>query len=138
MNLAARLESACKHYGTWILTTSATLGAGGTGILSREMDHLRVVGREEAVTVHEILGSELDAPDSLKECVEIFGTARRAYLDGDFERACAGFLRSLGLEPNLGQPGAKTNPSEIFAARCRSYMEHPPSRWDGVHVATEK
>jgi adenylate cyclase len=138
VNLAARLESVCKQYGTWILTTSATLGAAGTGILSRELDYLRVVGREEAVTVHEILGRELETPPTWTECVRIFGEARRAYLDGDFERARVGFLRSRELEPNLGQAGAKTSPSEIFAARSKAYMEHPPSRWDGVHIATEK
>jgi len=138
VNLAARLESAGKQYGTWILTTSATLGEAGTGILSRELDHLRVVGREEAVTIHEILGREESAPGVWKECVETFASARRDYLDGRFEKARTGFLASKSLEPNMGQPGTKTNPSEVFAARCLAYLEHPPSRWDGVHVATEK
>lgn len=138
VNLAARLEGACKHYGAWILTTSATLGGAGSGMLSRELDCLRVVGREEAVTVHEVLGLEAEVPEPWKECAGIFGAARRAYLDGDFETARSGFMRSLELEPHLGQPGTRTNPSEVFAARCRAYMERPPSRWDGVHVATEK
>jgi len=138
VNLAARLEGASKQYGVWILTTSATLDAAGSGILSRELDLLRVVGREEAVTVHEILGLEENSPAAWRDCVRIFGEARASYKAGDFKTARDGFLACLDLEPHRGQPGAKTNPSEVFAARCASYMDTPPSPWDGIHTAREK
>jgi adenylate cyclase len=138
VNLAARLEGASKQYGVWIMTTSATLGAAGAGILSRELDLLRVVGREEAVAVHEILGLDENAPGDRRECVRIFGQARESYKAGDFGTARDGFLASLELEPNRLEPGAKTNPSAVFAARCASYMETPPSSWDGIHTAKEK
>jgi adenylate cyclase len=138
VNLAARLESASKHYGSWILTTSATLDRAGDGILSRELDLLRVVGREEAVAVHEIMGLASEATDSTLECVRLFGLARERYLAGDFAAAREGFLESLEVEPHRGQPGVKTTPSAVFAARCRAHLEHPPASWDGIHTATEK
>ena len=53
-------------------------------------------------------------------------------------QARAGFLESLDLEPLHGQPGVKTCPSKVFAARCEQYLSHPPSGWDGVFTATEK
>jgi len=138
VNLAARLEGASKQYGVWILTTWATLGAAGPGILSRELDLLRVVGREEAVAVHEVLGLDEGAPGEWRECVRIFGDARASYKEGDFKTAREGFLASLELEPNRGRPGAKTNPSAVFAARSAAFMDNPPSSWDGIHTASEK
>jgi hypothetical protein len=102
------------------------------------LDLLRVVGREEAVVVHEILGLDESVPGSLRECVRIFGQARESYKAGDFRTARDGFLACLELEPNRRQPGAKTNPSAVFAARCASYLDNPPSSWDGIHTAVEK
>lgn len=138
VNLAARLESASKQYGVYILCSAATLSAAGPGFLSREIDTIRVMGKTEPVTVHEIMGLERGAPDSWRRCAELFSMARAHYLAGRFEQARAGFLESLDLEPLHGQPGVKTCPSKVFAARCEQYLSHPPSGWDGVFTATEK
>jgi adenylate cyclase len=138
VNLAARLEGACKHYGIYVMTTSTTLGAAGPGFLTRELDLLRVVGREEPVVVHEVVGLEADAPDSWKECFGIFGEGLSLYRAGEFASARDRFLRSAELEPLRDQPGCKTDPSRVFAARCLEMAAHPPADWDGVHTATEK
>jgi hypothetical protein len=57
---------------------------------------------------------------------------------GDFAKAKEGFLGSLEHEPFLGEPGVKSCPSKVFAARCDHHMAHPPKDWDAVFTATEK
>lgn len=137
VNLAARLESACKHYGTWILTTRETLDATDSRFLSREIDLVRVVGKTEAVSTWEVLGLQSRTSASWKQCVEIWNQARGLYLAGNFADARDLFSRSLELEPFRGI--GKTTPSDVFIQRCEDYTASPPSEfWDGSHTAQEK
>lgn len=138
VNLAARLESASKQYGVFLLASDATLRAAGPGYVTREIDFVRVVGRTEPVVVHEILGRVDGAPESWIECVERFAQARALYVQGRFAEALGGFEACKALEPWYGQPGVKNCPSDVFAARCRHFLRHPPGAWDAVHTATEK
>jgi len=136
VNLAARLESGAKHYGAYILATDATVRQAGDGFAFRELDTIQVVGRQEPVVIHEVLGRASDA--GLRPVQESFARARALYLAGDFAGALDGFRQSLEHEPLRGQPGVKTTPSEVFIERCEGYLRTPPSQWTGVHVATEK
>lgn len=137
VNLAARLESACKHYGTWILTTQATMALAGEGFLAREIDLVRVVGKSEAVPAWEVLGEADRCPEGWKHCVEIWNRARGLYLAGAFAEARDLFLECEPLEP-FGGVG-KTTPSHVFVQRCEEYTASPPSEfWDGSHTAREK
>jgi len=138
VNLAARLESASKQYGVFILSSEATIRAAGSGFVTREIDKIRVMGKSEPVVVHEIVGREEKAPRRWKECMELFAKAREDYVAGDFAKAREGFLASLELEPFHGEPGVKSCPSKVFAARCEHLMAHPPQNWDAVFTATEK
>ncbi len=56
VNVAARLEPLNKTYGTDILVSASTREAAGEGFVWREIDTLRVRGREQEVTVFEPLG----------------------------------------------------------------------------------
>jgi len=137
VNLAARLESACKHYGVWILTTATTMAKAGDGFLAREIDKVRVMGKTETVTAWEVLGTAEDCPESWGRCVEVWSRARSLYIAGDFAGARELFLESEALEPF--RDAAKTNPSRVFIQRCEEYTASPPSEfWDGSHTAREK
>ncbi len=138
VNLAARLESASKQYGVFILASDATLSAAGPGFLSREIDRVRVVGKTEPVTIHEILCLIQGAPAKWIECVQKFEAARAHYVAGDFQQARDGFLAALELEPWYGEPGVKSCPSKIFASRSEHFLANPPKDWDAVFTATEK
>ncbi|MBK9579964.1 MAG: CHASE2 domain-containing protein [Fibrobacterota bacterium] len=137
VNLAARLESACKHYGTWILTTDATMALAGDAFLAREIDRVRVVGKSEAVTTWEVLGERDRCPESWTRCVETWNRARSLYMAGSFPDARDLFLECEALEPFRGV--GKTTPSQVFVQRCEEYTTSPPSEfWDGSHTAREK
>jgi adenylate cyclase len=138
VNLAARLESASKQYGVFILSSEATISAAGPGFVSREIDKIRVMGKSEPVVVHEIVGREESAPRRWLECMDAFAKARALYVAGDFAKAREGFLASLQLEPFYGEPGVKTCPSKVFASRCEQLAAHPPENWDAIFTATSK
>ena len=138
VNLAARLESASKQYGVFVMASQETLTAAGSGFLSREIDLLRVVGKSEPTRVHEILGVEEDATTNFARLMETWNLARSRYLNGDFAGARERFLECLRWEPWYGQSGVKTCPSLVFAARCEHFLKEPPQAWDGIWTATQK
>ena len=56
VNLASRLKSANKFYGTRCLAPEATISAAGTAIEAREIDRVVVVGRSQSQVIFEIMG----------------------------------------------------------------------------------
>lgn len=154
VNLASRLESIGKQYGTYILVSEETL-AGRLDpedrtdyreeFVTRPIDRLKVVGKSEAVQVYEVLCHEKD-PEAgrLKLLVSLWEKAQGLYYAMDFKNAEKAFMESMLVEPHQqGQdPGARPTPSEVFAMRCREYAEHPPvpsgTDWDGIYIATSK
>src|SRR5262249_17440192 len=54
-NLASRLEGANKFYGTSIIASEATMQSAGGSIAWRELDTIRVVGRDEPIVIFEPL-----------------------------------------------------------------------------------
>jgi class 3 adenylate cyclase/CHASE2 domain-containing sensor protein len=136
VNLAARLESGAKHYGAFVLATDSTVRNAGTGFLFRELDSVRVVGRNEPVLIHEVVGRSGDS--RWDSCLEHFARGRSLYLSGDFAAARDAFRTSASHEPLRGQPGVKHTPSDVFLERCEVYIARPPHAWDGIHTATEK
>jgi adenylate cyclase len=60
VNLASRLEGANKFYGSGIIASEATVQLAGDGLAWRELDAVRVKGRNQALKIYELL-----APASL-------------------------------------------------------------------------
>jgi adenylate cyclase len=128
VNLASRLESACKVYRAHILVDEATRAAA-EGFQFRELDAIRVWGRAEPVRIFELRGSESGRSDPL---VEPFERALAAYRRQAFDVAEAAFRQCLEIDP---EDGAST----IFLERLRGLREHPPRPdWDGVWTLDSK
>lgn len=60
VNLAARLESACKQYGVQALVSAEVARAAGGLLDFRWVDRLVARGKTEAVDVYELIGPELE------------------------------------------------------------------------------
>ena len=56
VNVASRLEGANKSYGTQILIGAATERLARGAVITRELDSIAVYGREEGISVHELIG----------------------------------------------------------------------------------
>ena len=79
VNLASRLEGLNKEYGTTILISESTRSdITDERMIIREIDFIRVKGKNQPVTIFEIL-SEQAAGNDGKSLVELFGRGREAY-----------------------------------------------------------
>jgi adenylate cyclase len=57
VNLAARLEGANKEYDTSIMISEATWDLVAEKFVARELDRIRVVGKQKPVRIYELLAS---------------------------------------------------------------------------------
>jgi class 3 adenylate cyclase len=128
MNLAARLESANRHYGTRILASEATRRPAGEAILAREIDWVRVVGRAQPVRLFEPLAPAREASPVLRAFVARWEEARGLYRAREYA-AAAGAFRALAPDPA----------AEVLCARAEAFAANPPpAEWDGVHALDVK
>jgi len=122
VNLAARLEGACKPFGISILAGEGTVAAAGPDIVAREIDRLRVVGKSLPTRIFEIVGRREDVgADALARLDSFRGVLdayrRRAWSEAEAEAAAL-----------AGDPVAA-----VYAARCARYQtDSPPEDWDFV------
>lgn len=134
VNLASRLEAASKQYGVDNLISESIHSDIQSEYLTRPIDKVKVVGKERPSLIFEILRKWDDADDQDKGLVEEFTHGFQKYSEGDFSSALEAFEKTLGMEKDNG----KTNPSNIYIARCRKLLGSPPENWEGVWTLTSK
>mgnify|MGYP003876848169 CR=1 FL=1 len=133
VNLAARLESANKFYGSKLLISSYTHKQLTETYLVREIDRIRVKGKLQPVSVFEVLDYHDDSTISLwKETLPSFSKALDLFYQQQWEEAIHWFEKVLARIPN-------DRPSTIHLERCRYLLDTPPEAdWDGVWQLSEK
>ncbi len=84
VNLASRLEGANKLYGTTILISEDTFQLAGAGFVTRELDSIRVKGRQAPVRIYELIGKhgEVELP-----FLDIFAEGLAEYKNWQWDRA---------------------------------------------------
>ncbi|MFY0525327.1 adenylate/guanylate cyclase domain-containing protein [Archangium gephyra] len=131
MNLAARLEGANKAYDTTIMIGPRTYAMAREHIEARELDRVRVAGKEEVVTVYELLARAGELPAAKRATVERYHRALALYREARFEEAARVLKEALAADPEEG-------PGRALLARCERYALNPPALpFDGV-VSLEK
>jgi class 3 adenylate cyclase len=129
VNLAARLEGANKVYGTSILVSEAVRAAIGARIDWREVDLVRVKGRDAPVAVFEPLGLAGETPPERLALAASFDAALAAYRAGRFGEAAAMFAAIADVDP----------PASVMAQRARDLQAAPPPPpWDAVTTLETK
>jgi adenylate cyclase len=132
VNLASRLEGVNKEYGTAICVADEVLKEAGDKLLTRRLDRIRVVGKKEPVTIHEVMAELHGAGDGMKRLAEGFTKARDAYESRDWRLAAKLFTELSLAHPDDG-------PSQVFLARAEAYAASgEPAGWDGVYDMTHK
>jgi adenylate cyclase len=132
VNLASRLEGACKTYGVSIILQETTQQVIGQEFLVRELDLIRVKGKKHPSRIYELLGSK-SHPISPLVCDALphFDAGLNAYRNRDFSAAKTLFETSYSIGGD--------RPSRLFLDRCQILLEQPPgSDWDGVWKMTSK
>jgi adenylate cyclase len=131
VNLASRLEGATKQYGAKIILSEMTARELRGRPLLRELDLIRVKGKDRAVAIYECLGYRHGEPD-LPRLIERFAEGLAAYRAHDWLLAERAFQGALELYPDDG-------PAKLYVERCAHLAaEPPPPNWDGVWNLTQK
>ncbi len=133
VNLASRLESANKYYGSNILLSEFTrTQLQGTYAL-RPVDRIRVKGKTEPVAIYEALDFHTrDVFPRLEDHLALFERGLSFYLDGDFREALRRFRAACETAPF-------DRVTRLYEERCRHFLEAPPGPdWDGVWNMTTK
>ncbi len=132
VNLASRLESACKQYSARILISEYTLGQLNGVYRTREVDHVVVKGKTQPVAVYEVL--DYHTPETfpnLMDAVNHFRDGIEKYRSGNWESAVNAFRETLRANPD-------DTLAETYIDRCLVLKENPPADWNGIWVMTSK
>ena len=131
VNLASRLEGANKFYGTGILISEYTRRALKGEYPLRELDLIRVKGREEPVAIFQVLESGDGGKDAMVDCSG-FSAGLTCYRARDWNGAARHFSEALRV-------CAEDHPARLFLDRSEYYRDtSPDASWDGVWSLTEK
>jgi adenylate cyclase len=132
VNLAARLESACKQYSARILISDYTYQKLKGTYQVRYIDDVVVKGKTEPVGVREVLDyHNKDTFPNLMDTVNHFNEAREHYKSGDWEKARKSFNECLKANP-------EDKLSNTYLERLDYLKKEDPKNWDGVWVMTSK
>ena len=132
VNLAARLESACKQYNARILISDFTTKRLKGTYRIRYIDDVVVKGTTEPIGVHEVLDYHNDKTfPNLMDVVNHFNEGRKKYKIGDFESSINSFKECLKANPN-------DLLSSTYIERCEQLIEDKPKKWDGIWVMKSK
>ena len=132
VNLAARLESACKQYNARILISDFTFKKLKGTYRIRYIDDVVVKGKTEPVGVHEVLDYHNDKTfPNLMDVVNHFNEGRKKYRLGDFKSSISSFQECLKANSN-------DLLSKTYIERCEQLIKEKPTNWDGVWVMKSK
>lgn len=132
VNLAARLEGANKFYKNFSMISEFTYKQAAEFIDVREMDTIRVVGKNEPITVYDLIERKGQTSGKMADLVPVYNNALEIYKNKDFTAAKAEFEKALKIIPRDGL-------SQTYVDRCQRFLDDPPpADWDGVYTHTEK
>ena len=133
VNLAARLESACKQYGARILISEFTYKLLRGTYYSRELDLVVVKGKTKPVAIFEILDYHTEESyPNLTDALRHFKAGLQKYRQRKWDDAKGEFADVLAIN---GHDKA----AQIYIDRCEHFMREPPQAdWDGVWVMESK
>ena len=125
VNLAARLEGANKAYGSKAIITEAVFDKLKDTFVCRELDFIKVKGKNEPVRIYEILQTKAAATDKLFEIKDLFEKGLTAYRKQSWDKAESLF--------QLCNEKYQDMPSVVFIDRIQHFKTNPPpKKWDGV------
>ncbi|MDT8320240.1 MAG: adenylate/guanylate cyclase domain-containing protein [Xanthomonadales bacterium] len=131
VNLGSRLEGITKVYGVSFLVSEETARSAGR-YCYREVDRVRVKGKDEPVTILEPLGLEDELPGEIIERARSFKHALFLYRRQDWDPAEQALRVLLEQEPDCYL-------YKLYLDRIEIFRQQPPEQgWDGVFTHQSK
>ena len=97
-------------------------------VFTRELDFIRVKGKNKPVRIYELLGAAGGKlPDAKMFAVEAFIKGHSLFFKRSFHEARGAFEKALEHYP-------KDLASQLYLERCQACLDSPPpDDWDGVY-----
>lgn len=132
VNLASRIESANKFYGTRILISESTYQAVKNIYVTRLIDDATVVGRIRSVRLYELIGEKSDLSEAQLSQIALYQQAFQCY-------HCRAFPEALTLLNDLIEQTPADRATQILLKRCQEFVVNPPdSDWRGSYILRGK
>ncbi len=133
VNLASRLEGITKEYGAAIIIGEETRKEL-PDLIAREVDRVRVKGKDVAVTIYEPLGFEGDVSTEALLALKLFDAALASYRSQQWDQAQGQFEALLKDYASSGE-----TLYQLYLERIENLRDSPPgSGWDGSYTFTKK
>jgi len=131
VNVASRLEGRTKYYGVGILVGEATRNAVKE-VVFKEIDRIKVKGKDEAVTIYEPLGPEGEVERKVLDELKLWNQTLRAYRGQQWDQVEVSLL-------NLQRMNPACELYALYGERVTQFRRAPPpAGWDGVTSFDEK
>ncbi|MFK5969430.1 MAG: adenylate/guanylate cyclase domain-containing protein [Candidatus Marithrix sp.] len=126
VNLGSRLEGLTKQYGVKLIVSETTCKAAPE-YFYRELDKVRVKGKEQPVSIFEPITLLNQIDETLALEINYYKLALRYYQQQSWDIAIEFFIEL-----------SKKNPScalyKMYLARIKYFIKNPPKKdWDGVY-----
>ena len=131
VNLGSRLESLTKQYGAHIMISEYTKAAV-PDVVARELDQVRVKGKDTPVRIYEPLGFEGEVDAATLASLAEYHEALVLYRSQKWVEAAAAFNTLAAKEPDALI-------HRVYLDRIQHFIAEPPGpAWDGVYTHKEK
>ena len=131
VNIASRLESTNKVYGSTIIIGPETRRLAGDRIIVRELDRLAVYGRAGGLQIYELLGMA-DEASGAPDWAKAYEAGLASWRAREFAAAITAFEQAKHIRNDDAA-------SSVMIERCRDQLENPSGAdWDGTTVAKSK
>jgi adenylate cyclase len=125
VNVASRLEGANKYYGTSIMASGTTVAESSNAIAWRELDAIKVKGRDEPIKVYEPMAQGHRETEEQGKVAAAYAEGLKCWRAREFARAVEWFDRTAGVDA----------PSALFRKRASEFVANPPpADWTPVNT----
>jgi adenylate cyclase len=133
VDISSRLEGVTKEYGCDIILSEHTYELCRDRIWVRELDRIRVKGKNKPISVYELIGDrQHDLEAKTQEFLNLYAAGRSAYMQMEFQQAIRQFEMAQRLKPG-------DQAIAIHLQRSQEYLKtSPPPLWDGVYTMLTK
>jgi adenylate cyclase len=129
VNVASRLEGANKYFGTSIMAAKSTFDRAAASFAWRELDTIRVQGRDEPISIYEPLARHGQETPEQKVLAAAYRHALASWRTRDYAGCIAALAPVAAADP----------PSAILLQHAKKLLAHPPAHdWKAVNTLEGK
>ena len=133
VNVASRLESLNKQYGTNIMIGKETYEHVKDIMICRKLDRVRLYGKTESEEVYELLAARSGENEDKYKWIAHYEMGFEYYLRAEWVNAIKEFREAYRLRNNKDAPSVK------FVKRCKLLAtEGVPDNWGGIFTVSSK